>query len=262
MRLGFSPVTAMMFDLDAAFALADELALEFVELSADVREIAPALEDDRKVRELTRATGIGTTVHLSYIDLNLASLSPTARATSLERIRGGLDYAHAVGASCGVLHSGFHYLRHPLVDPMVDEALTSSLRALQGGPVEIVLENLALGRNDYLRGPEQLAARVRAHGLRACIDVGHAHVEATRDGTTSVAHYLDVLGDDVTHLHLHDNRGERDEHLPCGAGTIDYGALRPYLARFTGTACLEIADGPDAVREAVAYLRRLLGEAS
>jgi sugar phosphate isomerase/epimerase len=262
MRLGFSPVTAMMFDLDAAFALADQLSLDFVELSADVREIAPALEDDRRVRELMRATGIGTTVHLSYVDLNLAALSPTARAASVERIRGGLAYAHAVDASCGVLHSGFHYLRHPMVDPLVDQALTASLQALEGSTVQIVMENLALGADDYLRGPEQLRERVRAHGLRVCIDVGHAHVEATRDGETSIAAYLDTLGDDVTHLHLHDNHGQRDEHLPCGAGTIDYPALRPYLAGFTGTACLEIAGGPDAVREAVAFVRGLMERVS
>ena len=262
MRLGFSPITAMMLDADAAFALADELDLAFVELSADVREIAPALEDERRVRELTRATGIGTTVHLSYIDLNLASLSPSARATSVDRIRAGLDYAHAVEATCGVLHSGFQYIRHPLVDPLVDEALTSSLRALEGSAVEIVLENLALGRHDYLDGHEQLRERVQRHGLRACIDVGHAHVEATRDGDTSIAAYLDALGDDVTHLHLHDNHGQRDEHLPCGAGSIDYASLRPYLATFTGTACLEIEGGAEAVREAVRSLRALLGGAS
>jgi len=257
MRLGFSPVTALMLDLRESFALAEELGLEFIELSADLHEIAPSLQDVAAVRELSRATGVGTTVHLSYLDLNLASLSPAARAASVERTLRGLDYAAAVDASCGVLHSGFHYLRHPLADSLVAEALQASLAALAESPVPIALENLALGADDYLRGHEQLRDLTRQHGLANCLDVGHAHIEAQRDGTTSIAAYVDALGDDVIHLHLHDNHAQHDEHLPCGAGSIDYAALRPYLQRFTGTMCLEIATGADGVREAARYLRSL-----
>ncbi len=259
MRLGFSPITAMMLDLDASFALADELGLAFVELSADVHEIAPALQDEARVRELTRATGVGTTVHLSYIDLNLASLSPAARSTAVERSRRGLAYAHAVGATCGVLHTGFHYQRHPQVDALAHDALRSSLSALEGSDVPVVLENLCLGPNDFVRGPDALRELTLRHGMRNCFDVGHAHVEATREGEERIQAYLDALGEDVIHLHLHDNHGGRDEHLPTGAGSIDFAALRPFLKAFEGTACLEIAGGPDAVRASVAHMRSLLG---
>jgi sugar phosphate isomerase/epimerase len=259
MRLGFSPTTAMMLDLDASFALADELGLAFVELSADVFEIAPFLQQVDHVRDLTRSTGIGTTVHLSYVDLNLAALSPLARAASVERSRHGLEYAHAVGASCGVLHTGFQYLQHPQVDPLVEEALRSSLAALEGSEVPIALENLVLGPRDYLRGVQALRQVTQRHGMKNCFDVGHAHVEGCREGTNAIQAYIDTLGDDVIHLHLHDNFGKRDDHLPTGAGTIDYGALRGYLMAFEGTVCLEIAGGPDEVRSSVAHLRGLLG---
>jgi len=258
MRLGFSPTTAMMLDLDASFALADELGLAFVELSADVFEIAPFLQQVDHVRELTRSTGVATTVHLSYVDLNLASLSPAARATAAERSLRGLEYAQAVGASCGVLHTGFKYLHHPQVDPLVEEALRASLQALEGSEVPIVLENLAIGRDDYLRGAQALQEITRRHGMKNCFDVGHAHVEAKRDGVITIRDYIDTLGADILHLHLHDNHGKRDEHLPTGAGSIDYQALRGYFEAFEGTACLEIAGGPDGVRSSVAHLRALL----
>lgn len=258
MRLGFSPVTATILDPRAAFALAAELELEFVELSADLHEVVPALAAPAAIRELGRATGIGTTVHLSYVDLNLASLSPAARATSVERTLRGLDYAAAIGATCGVLHSGFHYLRHPQADALVADALEASLEALGDGPVPIAMENLALGDDDYLRGPEQLRDLVERHGLGSCLDVGHAHVEGRRDPSVSIEAYALALAPSLIHLHLHDNHGQRDEHLPCGAGTIDYPALVPLLERFEGTACLEIVGGADGVRTAVRSLRALL----
>src|SRR5690625_2260767 len=91
MKLGFSPVTAAILDLDEAFELADELELDFIELSHDLHEVMPALQEPGKVQQLSRATGIGTTVHLSFVDLNLASVVPVARETAVERTRRGLE---------------------------------------------------------------------------------------------------------------------------------------------------------------------------
>jgi sugar phosphate isomerase/epimerase len=261
MRLGFSPLTAMMLDTEAGFRLAAELELSFVELTYDLHEVMPALQDARRMRELTAATGVGTTLHLSFVDLNLASLIPAARQSAVERTERGLAYAQDVGATCAVLHTGQHYLRHPQVDPMVAAALDASLRAVAGSGVEIVLENLVLSELDVLRTPEELRDLTDRHGMRNCLDFGHAHVQGTRDGWDALQGYLDTLGDRVTHLHLHGNHGASDEHLATGAGTLDYAPYAAYLRGFTGTICLEIgpeAAAADGVRSSVRHLRDLV----
>ena len=262
MRLGFSPLTARMLDLDAAFALAQELEMEFVELSADLYEIVPAMQGPEQVRELKRATGLDVTVHLSYIDLNLASLVPMARRASLERTQRGLEFAHDVSALCGVLHSGLHYLRHPQADALAAAALEESMGELEGSSVPITLENLALTPNDYLRGPEELDALTRRHGMRNCVDFGHAHVESHVDERASIQAYLDTLGTNVVHLHLHNNHGQLDEHLATDAGSIDYAPFREYLATFAGTVCLEIGTEEAGVRASVAHMRSITGSAA
>jgi sugar phosphate isomerase/epimerase len=188
----------------------------------------PGAADADRMRELTRATGVGTTLHLSYVDLNLASLIPAARRRgrahrARPRVRRG-----AVGASCGVLHTGQHYLRHPQVDPLVAGGARRSLRA-RGRRVPIALENLVLGRRRLLRTPEELRDLTDRHGMRNCLDFGHAHVQATREGTDALQAYLDTLGDDVIHLHLHGNHGARDEHLATDRGTLDYAPYAAYL---------------------------------
>lgn len=261
MRLGFSPMTAMMLDTEAAFRLAHELELEFVELAHDLHEVMPALQDAARIRDLTRATGVGTTLHLSFVDLNLASLIPTARQAAVERTLRGLAYADEVGAICGVLHTGQHYLRHPQVDPLVATSLATSLQEVAGSGVPVALENLALQPDDLVRTPDELHAVTRRHGLRNCLDFGHAHVQATREGWPALQAYLDTLGDDVVHLHLHGNHGASDEHLATDRGSLDYAPYRAFLAGFAGTICLEIgpgdADATGGVRASVAHLRAL-----
>lgn len=258
MRLGFSPMTARMLDTEAAFRLATELDLDFVELDFDLHEVLPALQAPKRIRELTRATGVRTTLHLSFIDLNLASLMPVARRAAVDRTLAGLAYAEEVGAVCGVLHSGMHYLHHPQADALAAAALDESLAQLTGASVPIAMENLVLGEDDFLRTPEQLRELTDRHGIRNCLDFGHAHVQGTREGFAAVDAYLETLGDRIIHLHVHGNHGGWDEHLPTDQGTLDYAPYARYLSSFGGTICLEIGTtGADGVRASAAHFRRL-----
>jgi sugar phosphate isomerase/epimerase len=265
MKLGYAALTAFVFDLDAAFKLADELKLDFVELSADLQEIEPKLQPVKRVRELSQATGLGTTVHLSYIDLNLASLSPAARATSVARITRGLDYAAEIGASCAVLHSGRHYYRHPLIDDLAYRGATSSLAELRNPAVPVTLENLAVDAFDLIREPEGLRELTETAGFSNCLDFGHAHIESRQPWRTPekqvedlIARYIETLGDKIIHLHLHNNDGSLDQHLPTPQGGVDYSRYLGFLRKFTGTACLEVATGEGGVRESVRHIRGLL----
>lgn len=264
MRLGFTPATAQLLDLEAAFRLAVECDMTFIELGADLHEFEPRLQPTDTIRELCSATGVATTVHLQYVDLNLCSLSESARRTSVERMERGIEFAVAVGATCGVVHTGLHYFRHPLADPRVAERLFTSLKALEVSPVPIVLENLALTRYDFVRGPQELLALTDRHDMNNCLDFGHANVErgqswrddAARDEDL-IRSYIDTLGERITHLHLHNNHGTRDEHLPTPHGSIDYRRYADFLVSFQGTICLEIATGEDGIRESVQHLRSL-----
>jgi sugar phosphate isomerase/epimerase len=60
--------------------------------------------------------------------------------------------------------------------------------------------------------------QTRLTGVKICFDAGHAHLE---DG---VAASLEVVRNHLATTHLHDNRGERDDHLLPYEGTIDWSA--------------------------------------
>ncbi len=270
MRLGFTPLNARILDLQEAFKLATELELQFIELAFDVHEILPAAQDIKLVHELTRATGIGVTVHLSYIDLNLASLMPGVRENSVARTNRGLEYAAEVGAICAVLHSGLIPLRHELLLPYARAKLEQSLQEITP-LVPIALENLALDSYDLLRGVNELEALTKSVGWGNCIDVGHALVEGCttelQDGTSTgglefgrarLAEYVHGLSNTI-HLHLQDNDGTSDAHHTLGSvNGVPWLLYKDWLRNFQGTINLEINDGADGVRKSVQFLRELV----
>lgn len=257
MKLGYSPLTAAILDLDHAFRLASELELDFIELSHDLHEAMPAVQAPERVRELSSATGVGTTVHLSFVDLNLASVMPAARRSAVERTKRGLEFAAEAGASCGVLHTGKNLIPFAQAVQLARSSLDESLAELADPAVPIALENLVLSDGDLIRDAEDLQALTERHDLGNCLDFGHAHVEATAKGTDTIDRYLELMGDRLIHLHLHNNNGRSDEHLHTDEGQLDYAELLSRLNGFSGTACLEISTGEAGVRASVQHLRKL-----
>jgi sugar phosphate isomerase/epimerase len=271
MRLGFTPLNAQIIDLEAAFRLAVELELQFVELAFDMQELLPMSQPVAQVNALQRNTGVGVTVHLSYVDLNLASLMPGVARNSVERTQRGLEYAISVNAHCGVLHTGLVPLRHPMALEAARGTLEESLKALEP-LVPIALENLALTEYDLLRGAGELEAVTKAVGFGNCIDVGHALVEgcttavsdSTGSGGVAAGHaqlegYIHGLSN-VIHLHLQDNEGSSDAHRALGLGGLEWTRVRAYLKRFHGTVNLEVGPDAEAVRQSVRFLKQLLQE--
>jgi sugar phosphate isomerase/epimerase len=60
--------------------------------------------------------------------------------------------------------------------------------------------------------------QTRLTTVKICFDAGHAHLEG------GVPEALEAVRDFVATTHIHDNRGERDDHLLPYEGTIDWSA--------------------------------------
>jgi sugar phosphate isomerase/epimerase len=82
--------------------------------------------------------------------------------------------------------------------------------------------------NTYEQGPrvhKVFLTALDSPYARFCLDVGHllafAHV--------ALPEWLETLGPWLGQLHLHDNHGFRDDHLPVGRGDFDFPGLFSYL---------------------------------
>lgn len=265
MKLGYSSMTAGFYDLDEAFRLATDLELDFVELTYDVGSFLPASQKVARVNELSRATGVTTTLHLPFIDLNIASLVKTARCAAVDQTLRALEYAEAINAQCGVLHTGTYFIYQPVPKDAAYEALLMSLSRLKESPVKIALENLGLYIDSLVRDPDGLKTITNAAGFYNCLDFGHAFIEQTRPWHNPsltrrdlIQDYIDTLGNRIIHLHLCNNDGQSDMHTATPDGNIAYGRYADFFTNFKGTICLEVAGGKDSVTRSAQHLRSLI----
>ncbi|GEM49864.1 sugar phosphate isomerase/epimerase family protein [Deinococcus cellulosilyticus] len=253
MFVGYTPISANILDLDEAFRLAVELQLDFVELAYDLQEILPSSQPVQKVLELKKATGVGVTVHLPYLELNLASLFEGVRKVSVERMQQAFEYTASVDALNSVLHGGRIPERHPLIVQAAKGQLLKSLEVLKGPAIPVTLENTHINPLEFLKGKDELEEMSRFAGFGVCLDVGHALIEG---GEEQIEAYWELSH--ITHLHLQDSLGLEDDHFALGRGKINWQNQKKHLEGFSGTVCLEISGTADDVRHSAAFLRELL----
>jgi hypothetical protein len=142
----------------------------------------------------------------------------------VDEIKRALDLAEEIPFRFLVQHFGSS--REDADPHRVDAAFSSlehlNLFAKQRG-VTIALENTPgeLATPDRLR---QFIAETRLTDLRLCFDTGHAHLA---DGVPAS---LEAMRELTVTSHIHDNHGDKDEHLLPYLGTIDWKSAFAALA--------------------------------
>ena len=106
--------------------------------------------------------------------------------------------------------------------------------------VQLLLENVP----SELGTPERLVQFLQYSrlGVKVCLDTGHAHL------TQGLHQAFEVLRPHIASTHVHDNRGEKDEHLMPFDGCIEWTEAVRDLRRGEGQfpAIFEIRDrGPE-----------------
>lgn len=238
---------------------AGEIGLGGVELRADPRaafpqDLAPA--ERRELRDRLAKGNLWCTVHVPIYGINLASPVPSLAAASLGEVLKAVDLAADVGAELVVIHPGHVDPDFLSLDGERDRAVERFRFALevilaraQRRGVGVAVENKQRSRGwDMIHtAAEHRSVLDRFPTLGACLDFGHLH---TMGGEP--ASHVDALGERLVHVHLHDNRGAQDEHLPLGMGTVPWRAALAALAGqgYGGRIVLEIPD-PHGARESV-----------
>lgn len=196
-----------------AFAEREDLRYEVLELSAP-----PALNESGRFQrclERFRSSGRTASLHGAFIEVNPASGDDAFRELSRRRCRESCEAAIAVGAGRVVFHSGcFPFLRGGYLDHWAGESAAFYEELAGTYDLGIYIEN----SQDVDASPlEALMSRIADRRVGVCLDIGHAHYSRR-----PLADWFDRLGDRIGYLHLSDNGGLFDDHLPLGEGTVDW----------------------------------------
>ena len=202
-----------------------DLGFDYFELTMDAprAHFSQIRQRQAAIEQRLRQTGLGLVCHMPTF-VYTADLTKSIRRASLAEVLSSLETAAALKASKIVLHPSVLSGLGPLVkDTAVDYALTSleavvqRARALQ---LTLGLENM-FPRLRYMVEPGEFAALFnRFPDLRLTLDIGHAFIGARAE--ERILKFLGELGPRLCHVHVSDNLGQRDDHLPLGKGLIKF----------------------------------------
>jgi len=226
--------------------------------------------DRAAVRDIAtwfRNTGVAATLHQPlYIsdradaqwsrhvapNLNLIDPEKSHRITAMDEVKRALESAEQIPIDACVLHLGYKD------DPWNTRALENSLTAIEhlkafAHPlgVRILIENL---QND-ITSPEHILEILRVghfDRVGVCLDIGHAHL-ARPENNIGIDEAFELLKPRIAELHLHDNHGQKDDHLWPGTGAIDWQNVAKHIAALPATTpgILEIAHDLEETPESV-----------
>ena len=192
---------------------------------AEIQNIAGALADARlKLTSLHAPTSRDlSATREGGQPLSICEVERVRRIEAMDELKRAIDVAEELSFSRMIFHMGGS---RETADPRKRDAAFSSLEHLilhaKHVGVTICVENTTseMGSPAYLRS---FIDETRLTGLRVNFDVGHAHL-ADGPEENRVAEGFEPVRELVAGTHIHDNHGEKDEHLPPYEGSIDWTA--------------------------------------
>ncbi len=186
-----------------------------------------------EVKKIVETTDLVITIHLPYSDLNLASVNQPIWEESVRQMKSCLTLA-ADFAELAVVHPGHLSPAGAMMPDTAWEQNILGIRSICDHAAElgitIGVENMVNIPTLLGRAPFEIVGiidTVDRDNLGFTLDVGHANTN------NNLREFL-LLKDRIVHVHVHDNRGERDEHLPVGSGTVDWQLVFSSLTGYTG----------------------------
>ena len=235
-------VTEGLFDLFLSRGLNPELGMDIPTLETY------DLAHFKRTAETFRRAGARLTLHGPFEGVDPGSADGAMRESSLRHLGLLVKATEVMHPKCVVCHTGFHPDTHTgdisgwLERSRKVWADLASTLASQG--VHFLLENV------MERSPAEMAGMVTGiDHLGLCLDTGH--LNAYGDG--QVQGWVETLGPLTREVHLHDNHGKTDEHLPPGQGDIDFTPIFDLARRKTLIVTLE-PHTKEAVWPALAFL--------
>lgn len=212
------------------------------------------VDDFKGVADRFHERNLSITIHGPFMDLAPASPDPDIVAVTEKRFDQLFKVLPAIRPRTVVAHAGYDPRRHFF---MADLWLERSLAFFQNVARQVHdLDGRLMLENVYEEGPDdmlRLLTQLDPKQVGVCLDVGHMNAM----GRVGMDQWLTVLGDRIGQLHLHDNLGDRDSHLPMGQGTIDFVRLFDFIDEKKPILTLEPHD-ENALFGSLEYLEHMV----
>ena len=178
-----------------------------------------AFEAEQTSTALRNAGVSSLTFHAPFHDLWLGAGDEEARRLAVRRLKQVISLAPLFKPAGIVVHGGYYgWLFDFKPDKWLESAKRSFdelVKAAEIADTRLFVENVFDDEPSHLL---RLRDAVGSRRLGFCFDPGHAALFSR----TPLHQWAEALGENIMLMHAHDNRGQRDDHLPIGEGTLNY----------------------------------------
>ncbi|MBI5064182.1 MAG: sugar phosphate isomerase/epimerase [Desulfatitalea sp.] len=242
MRYGVmnAPMRPLLQEIEAL----GPMGFDYLEITMDAPHAHHGVILDQKAA-IGKALGrfdLALVCHLPTF-VSTADLTDRLREASLEEMVSSLRAAAELHPLKVVLHPSFIHglgaMMPDIAQQHAEAAMTRLLNEAERLKLTVCVENM-FPRALYLVRPEEFDALFATHpAARLTLDTGHAHIGG---GTQRILAFIERFGGRIGHIHASDNFGRDDDHLPIGAGTIDFARVARALQRagYDDTITLEV----------------------
>jgi sugar phosphate isomerase/epimerase len=219
-----NPVKPVLSELEEI----SKLGFDYLELTLDPPQAhhLQILQQKEQLLAALKHHQMGLVCHLPTF-VSLADLTESVRRASLNEVLESLEVAaefqplkivahppHIGGLGVMVMKQARHMAKNSL--------WAISLKAEQLG-LNLCLENMfprcqyGVETIDFIKIFEQLP------DLNLTLDTGHANI-GNPEGNR-ILEFIETFSDRIGHVHISDNFGKEDNHLPIGTGTINFDSV-------------------------------------
>ncbi len=243
MKLGFKFSEELNIGIERALELIHRLELNVLEIAED-SQLRKALETMGAPKLRASFEEYSITVHLHAPILSFPVTSPVLAEKMISTYMNSAELAYEIGCNLLVVH----------VPQGEDSAVINAINEVSFHCKDLGI-TLTLENGWNIEPLLKLSSRYGSKLFWVTFDVGHANLSGNPYA------YLIKLFRYVRNIHLHDNDGVRDLHLPLGMGTIDFSRILGFLADrgYRHPLVIENKSVNDVI-SSITFIRNVIGE--
>ena len=225
------------------------------EIFSELEHYAPLVSLEHS--DLVRGSDLTFSVHTGIADINVASNNERLREAAVANIVAEMKAANDLDIDTVTVHPGIINLAVKGVRDRSIAQARISMKEIEHYSAEYGLYTCIENMPNFpvMLGiqADELNEIIDGTDLSVCFDIGHANTSGQID------RMVELFGDRIRNIHIHDNLGEKDDHLTIGDGRVDFGHVLGLLRNYRGRYIIEARSLESAV-ESQARLRKLLGQ--
>jgi len=201
-----------------------KLGFDYIELTIDAPEATPEviLKEKDRIKEALSTYQLEVMGHLPTF-LSIADLYKSIRNTSINEYIKALEAGVALGIKKFIIHPGTirglgKQVKHK-AHKYADESLAIIISKAAELKVALCIENMFPEIHAPTEPSEFEKIFLKHPDLKLTLDIAHAHIGTKKDRSPE---FIRRYADKLSHIHISDNYGKEDSHLPIGVGMIDF----------------------------------------